>query len=165
MVATVVQVCAFGSNSLEVVRAGIEDLPVRQKVHTGIERWRPGGAVLRAPSRAHGIDLNGFVRSSVNLILAEKVINRPSPRLVTVGYQRPCAMFWTSVNVFVEGSKMDDFSSPKNGSYCTEPPLINARPSESTTMPLQNISQAVVNLVMVAVMGSNRRAPELFAGP
>ena len=35
----------------------------------------------------------------------ENVITRPSPSVVTVGYQRPCAMLCTSVNVPVSGSK------------------------------------------------------------
>ena len=42
----------------------------------------------------------------------EKVMMRPSPSTVTVGYQRPCAMFCTSVKVFVEGSKMADLVVP-----------------------------------------------------
>ena len=36
-------------------------------------------------------------------------MTRPSPRVVTVGYQRPWAMFWTSVKVFVEGSNARRF--------------------------------------------------------
>ena len=54
---------------------------------------------------------------------------------------------------------------PKTGRTGSTPQLMKARPSESTTMPLQNMSQARVNWVMPPVVGSNSNAPELFDGP
>ena len=70
----------------------------------------------------------------------ENVITRPSPNVVTVGYQRPCAMFCTSVKRPVAGLNTAFFGWPQNGSYFRLPPLTKTRPSERTTMPLQNMS-------------------------
>ena len=68
-------------------------------------------------------------------------MTRPSPRVSTVGYQRPCAIFWTSVKRLVAGSKTATLGSPWKGSYCIVPLSISARPSCKSTMPLQNMSQ------------------------
>ena len=86
-------------------------------------------------------------------LVPENVMTRPSPNKVTVGYQRPCAMFWgTSVKVLVSGSKNADLVDPvKAGSCCTVPPLMNTRPSGSTSMPLQNMSHDNLNCVITVV--------------
>jgi hypothetical protein len=90
---------------------------------------------------------------------------RPSPKVKTVGYQRPCAMFDTSVKELLDGSKIEDFKDPWKGSYSCVPPLMKARPSGRTTMPLQNMSHDTLNWVMLPLEGFTRRAPELFDGP
>jgi hypothetical protein len=47
----------------------------------------------------------------------EKVITRPSPSVVTVGYHRPRAIFSMSLNNPVAGSNTALRGSPRNGSY------------------------------------------------
>ena len=88
----------------------------------------------------------------------EKVITRPSPSAVTVGYQRPCAIFSTSVNVPSAGSKIVLRGWPWNGSYCRLPPLTRMRPSDNATMPLQNMSHASDCVVIVLACRSHTAA-------
>ena len=83
---------------------------------------------------------------------------RPSPSIVTVGYQRPCAMFSTSANVPSDGSKIVFRGWPWNGSYCRLPPLTKMRPSDSATMPLQNMSHASDWVVIVFAWRSQTAA-------
>lgn len=77
----------------------------------------------------------------------------------------------TSVKVFVAGSKMVVFGEPWKGEYpplgavCRVPPLMNARPSGRTIMPLQNMSQFTVKWVIVPDAKSSSTAPEPLAGP
>src|SRR5437762_1524374 len=42
-------------------------------------------------------------------------MTRPSPRVVSVGYQRPWVMFWILVKLLVEGSKAADWSAACTG--------------------------------------------------
>src|SRR5439155_13669432 len=88
----------------------------------------------------------------------EKVITRPSPSTVVVGYQRPCAMFCRSVNRPVAGSNAALRGSPWKGSYCRLPPLMSGRPSGRTTIPLQNMSQPSDCVTSVSVCGSQTAA-------
>ena len=89
----------------------------------------------------------------------------PSPKVVTLGYQRPSAMFAVLVKVFVAGSKIAACGCPKKGSYWMVPPSISAVPSCRRTIPLQNMSQDSENCVMAPDTGFNSNAPELFDGP
>ena len=81
-------------------------------MHAGIERRRPGGGVLRAPSRTYGVDLDRLIGPAGLVRTRRRSSPGRRPSVVTVGYQRPCAMFWTSVKVLVAGSKTDDFGGP-----------------------------------------------------
>ena len=75
-------------------------------------------------------------------------------------------MFCTSVKVLFAGSNIDDFWIPVNaGVYTIVPPLMNARPSGKTSMPLQNMSHDTVNGVIAPLAGSTRIAPDPFDGP
>src|ERR1700761_6016926 len=90
----------------------------------------------------------------------------PSPRVTTVGYQRPCAIFGVLLNVFATGSKVAACSCPSKGSYCMVPLAMNGRPSSRSTMPLQNMSQDRENwLIVCPLTGANSNAPELLDGP
>lgn len=91
----------------------------------------------------------------------ENVITVPSARLVTVGYQRPCAMLVTSVMTSVAGSYTALRGSPKNGSYAIVPPLMKARPSARITMPLQNMSHPTGRVRIVPAFGSQTAAWKL----
>src|SRR5436305_3694614 len=67
-------------------------------------------------------------------------------------------MFGRFVNVSLVGSKAEVRGSPKKGSYRRVPPRTNGRPSGKTTMPLQNMSQVILNVRIVADGGSQTPA-------
>src|SRR4029077_14699987 len=101
---------------------------------------------------------------------------RPSFSSVMVGYQRPCAVGATSMNVSVEGSKTEAFGRPVNGmsawgpthasaSELLVPPLIRTLPSCMTDIPLQNMSQLVGIVVMLSLVKSSSAAPCKYCGP
>ena len=50
---------------------------------------------IGAPTRTDGVELDRII-GPARLGQPENVMIRPSPRVSTVGYQRPCAMFCAS---------------------------------------------------------------------
>src|ERR1700676_3621071 len=61
-------------------------------------------------------------------------------------------------NFSLRGLKAAVRGSPKNGSYCSVPPRTNGLPSGKTTMPLQNMSQAIGKVLIVSFLGSQTAA-------
>src|SRR5260370_1377772 len=76
----------------------------------------------------------------------ESTITAPVPSVVAVGYQRPPPIGGKGTNVSVDTLNAEARGWPKNGSYLTVPPTISGLPSLRTTMPLQNMSQAILNV-------------------
>ena len=69
------------------------------------------------------------VQQSGQLVAPETASMRPSGSFVSVGYQRPYAICWTSLHVFVAGSKIVALRRPTYASTC--PPTTRMRPSAS----------------------------------
>src|ERR1700724_4803688 len=78
-----------------------------------------------------------------SLFLPESTRTEPSPSTVPVGYHRPPPMLGMFTNFSLSGLKAAVRGSPKNGAYCSGAPRTQGLPSGKTTMPLQNMSQAI----------------------
>src|ERR1700730_17743209 len=89
-------------------------------------------------------------------------MTEPLPSTVPVGYQRPAPMLGMAENAPASGSKAAVRGSPKNGSYFKVPPKRNGLPFGRTTMPLQNMSQPILKVLIVSATGSHTAACNLL---
>ena len=73
----------------------------------------------------------------------EMARTRPSPKVTSVGYQRPPAMDGAAVHCSASASKVTASLRPKNGwpkSYSRVPPATSRRPSAKKACPEQKTS-------------------------
>ena len=68
---------------------------------------------------------------------------RPSPSVVSVGYQRGCSIRRTRIQRWSSGSNTSASRMPRNGPYCPVPPAASSRPPSRNDCPAQKRSIGV----------------------